>query len=309
MYEVQNRSLYEHQSFSFEVERRNLKWLNQANSDFVQEMTRVTYLETLADHGQLKGKAFKHKALNPRRVKGLAAFGFAGYTWTHLVSLKLLLGPTAPLVGIVSSLLYGLTAFNERSLISAIVPISEGQFAGKVRVTIQESPIVSRSIVVDPRVVRSIASLGDDDMGEEDTEGNIVEIDSAFDEATGNPIEGGVFTLPADAFRDLRFMEWFLAPKNAGSKTDALFNDLVFYNHAQITATGGLTGISAYNARSTGFANANLADEVDKKIDENKLLTDETLEKMSEHFGQEKLGKMEPSELYRNYRDFVAHKN
>lgn len=27
MYEVQNRSIYEHQQFSFGVERRNLKWL------------------------------------------------------------------------------------------------------------------------------------------------------------------------------------------------------------------------------------------------------------------------------------------
>ncbi len=41
MYEVQNRSVNEHELFSFTVERNNLRWLYQANTDFVQEMYRV----------------------------------------------------------------------------------------------------------------------------------------------------------------------------------------------------------------------------------------------------------------------------
>jgi hypothetical protein len=41
MYEVQNRSVSEHELFSFEVERHNLKWVYQANVDFVQEQTKV----------------------------------------------------------------------------------------------------------------------------------------------------------------------------------------------------------------------------------------------------------------------------
>ena len=41
MYEVQNRSVNEHELFSFEVERKNLTWLYRANADFIQEMHRV----------------------------------------------------------------------------------------------------------------------------------------------------------------------------------------------------------------------------------------------------------------------------
>lgn len=80
---------------------------------------------------------------------------------------------------------------------------------------------MSRSIVVDPRQARSVVSLGNDDIGQDDTDGNIVEIASAIDEATGETIEGGVFTLPADAYRDLNFMEWFLSANDQDNETDA----------------------------------------------------------------------------------------
>lgn len=136
MYDVQNRSIYEHQQFSFSVERRNLKWLQDANSDFILEKSRVQMYETMADHGQLKGKAFKLKTLNPRRLKGVGAFGISAFAWGHLVPLKLMLGPTAPLAFVSGSLLYSMYQLNERDVISAIEPIQEGEFAGKVRVTI-----------------------------------------------------------------------------------------------------------------------------------------------------------------------------
>ena len=35
MYEVSNRSVWEHEQFSLNVERRNLKWLYEANKDFI----------------------------------------------------------------------------------------------------------------------------------------------------------------------------------------------------------------------------------------------------------------------------------
>lgn len=305
MYEVQNRSIYEHQQFSFGVERRNLKWLQQANTDFVQEMARVQLFETLADHGQLKGKAFKLKALNPRRLKGVSALGAAGFTWGHLVPLKLMFGPTAPLAFVSGSLLYGMFQLNENSVISAIEPINEGEFAGRVRVTIQESLFVSRSIIVEPRNANSIA---DDDMGQEDYDGSIVAFSAAVDEATGEAVEGGAFILPADAYRDVRFMEWFLSFSDHESKTDADFNNLIFQNHEDIASTGGLTGIAAFNARTTGFANVQLGDEVERKLDGNELVTDENLRAMRDHYGGETLDKMSASELYRAYRAFVSHK-
>jgi len=38
MYEVKHRSVWEHEQFSMLVERRNLKWLQDANRDFIMEI-------------------------------------------------------------------------------------------------------------------------------------------------------------------------------------------------------------------------------------------------------------------------------
>lgn len=38
MYEVQNRSIDEHEEFSLSLERQNLKWLYQANLEYISEM-------------------------------------------------------------------------------------------------------------------------------------------------------------------------------------------------------------------------------------------------------------------------------
>jgi hypothetical protein len=37
MYEVQNRSVHEHELYSFEIERQNVKWLYQANLTYIEE--------------------------------------------------------------------------------------------------------------------------------------------------------------------------------------------------------------------------------------------------------------------------------
>lgn len=42
MYEVQNRSIDEHEEFSMTLERQNLRWLYQANLDYIGEMQRVS---------------------------------------------------------------------------------------------------------------------------------------------------------------------------------------------------------------------------------------------------------------------------
>jgi hypothetical protein len=40
MYEVQNRSVHEHELYSFNIERDNLKWLYKANLDHINENVR-----------------------------------------------------------------------------------------------------------------------------------------------------------------------------------------------------------------------------------------------------------------------------
>lgn len=51
MYEVQNRSIDEHDNFSNKLERQNLRWLYQANLDYIGEVQRVGSLDALVDHG------------------------------------------------------------------------------------------------------------------------------------------------------------------------------------------------------------------------------------------------------------------
>jgi len=69
MYEVRHRSVDEHQQLSLNVKWHNLKWLYEANKDFIMETNRINTLDQMADLTSLKVKIFKAKALNPRRLK------------------------------------------------------------------------------------------------------------------------------------------------------------------------------------------------------------------------------------------------
>jgi hypothetical protein len=74
--------------------------------------------------------------------------------------------------------------------------------------------------------VQSVCSLGDDDLGADDCEGNIIHVTKFLDVA-GDHHTGGVFQLPGDAFRDKEYMEWILAPKHEHETTATEFSDLM----------------------------------------------------------------------------------
>lgn len=113
MYEVQNRSIDEHDAFSMTIERQNLKWLYKANLDYCSEVARVNFFDNLVNHGGLKGSIFRTKMLNSRRLYGLGSFAVAGGAYMHLATLSMMLGPTVPTLGIVASTIYGLKSLNE----------------------------------------------------------------------------------------------------------------------------------------------------------------------------------------------------
>ena len=150
MYEVQNRSIDEHEQFSFQVERSNLRWLYNANLDFVTERVRVNEVENAADIGSLKGAIFKRKLLSEERLKSLGAFGLAGVLGTYSVPLGLMVGPTLPAVGIAASLLYGISHFSENNYINSIKVIKEGEHAGLLNINVAKSPFVSHDIIASP---------------------------------------------------------------------------------------------------------------------------------------------------------------
>lgn len=113
MYEVKNRSIYEHEQFSFSMERRNLKWLWDANNDYVQEISRVNHIDQLVDTASLNGKVFKMKMMTPNRLKGIVSFAAAGAAYSHWVSMTLMFGPTVSAFGITAAAVYGMSQFQE----------------------------------------------------------------------------------------------------------------------------------------------------------------------------------------------------
>ena len=114
MYEVQNRSVDEHEEFSLTLERQNLKWLYQANLEYISEMQTVSSLDNLIAHGSLKGSIFRMKTLSASRLRGLGCFSFAGLAYANLSTLSLMLGPTLPMIGIVGTAMFGARALNEQ---------------------------------------------------------------------------------------------------------------------------------------------------------------------------------------------------
>lgn len=72
----------------------------------------------------------------------------------------------------------------------------------------------------------AVASLDNDDMGEDDFESNIIQVRHYVDAATGEH-GSGEFILPADSYRDVTALEWILSIKSSTDSTTDLFNDLV----------------------------------------------------------------------------------
>lgn len=176
MYEVQNRSISEHEAFSLAIDRKNLKWLYQANLDFVGEMQRINHFDTLVDHGQLKGAIFRAKMMTPRKLQSVMAFGAAIAAYSHLIPLTLMLGPTIPYVGIAGAIAYAAKGVSEGNYISRMEWVREGDHRNCLRIKVQTTPFVSHTIIANPSKTRSVCSIGNDDMGADDTEANIIEI-------------------------------------------------------------------------------------------------------------------------------------
>ena len=246
--------------------------------------------------------------LSARRLHGLAGFSAAGLVYMNMTSLALMLGPTIPTLSILGGLMYGAKAFYETDTISRIDYITEGEFVGSMRATVQKSPFVSYSIVLHPKNTQSLCALGADDLGEDDAESNILQVDEYFDESTGEIKKDGLFRVPADAYRDKTTMEWVYAVKDSSCETDDLFNDLVADRHQQLGSTSGLKGLRKLIVEQTGYANVGNEHEITSFLQTDPSDADDTLVEMTHVFGQEKLDKMSSSEFYRLYRDFSMSK-
>ena len=207
----------------------------------------------------------------------MVAWAFAGAAYFNMAQLSLMLGPALPTIGIVMSAMYGAKAFAMRDVVGRIDYVTEGEHTGKLRMKVYKSPFSSSNIIINPKFTMSLCSVGYDDVGEDDAEGNILYCQEYLNDDTGVPARDGYFTVPADAYRDKITMEWIFAQKNMESETDALFNECILSRHMRIASTGGLTGLRKLTVEATGYANFGDEEEISEQLKQNSDAADAAL--------------------------------
>jgi hypothetical protein len=88
-----------------------------------------------------------------------------------------MLGPVIPMIGLTAGALYGMMQFNEREVISSIESVGDGT----LKITVLKSPLVSYEIRANVKDIKSVCSVGDDDLGADDVDGNIVQVSEYTD--------------------------------------------------------------------------------------------------------------------------------
>lgn len=217
MYQISNRSVHEHELYSFQIQRDNLKWLIRANNDYITEMNKLEAMEEAADFAALNGAVYRKRALNTRRFKGLGAFAASYGIYTYLPYIAVYLGSTIPMVSACFAGFYGLIAFAENQLINEIRVIPAGEHSGKLQVTRALSPFVSENLIVEVKNIKSVVALGDEELGEDSKDGNIVLISEHINAAGETDTEPLVLSLQGDAFKDKLYLDWILSNKDGES--------------------------------------------------------------------------------------------
>ena len=102
----------------------------------------------------------------------------------------MMVGPSVGLVAQVCSIFYGMYQFSDSNYVSNIVAMPNGQ----LKITVKKTILTSYDIITDVQSVRSVVALGQDDMGADDCEGNVIEISKYFIEGQENELlHNGVF--------------------------------------------------------------------------------------------------------------------
>jgi len=151
----------------------------------------------------------------------------------------------------------------------------------------------------------ALASLGNDDLGEDDIEANVVLVQNYTDLASGSTVERGEFILPADSYRDPKALDWILAPKRGEDSTLDLFNDLV---SAEFMARRDMPKPSTIELAllNSAYDRSGPNSGLDERIDMDDPTVEENLRLMREFYGEERMGKMTPEEFYLNYKKFCS---
>lgn len=90
--------------------------------------------------------------------------------------------------------------------------------------------------------MQSVVSLGDDDLGEDNKDGNVISVDKYIIESTGEEVtQQTAFTLPGDAYRDKNYMDWLLSDKGGESDLVDDYQDLMHQRHLRLSKGGQMT--------------------------------------------------------------------
>lgn len=108
MYEIQNRSVWEHEQFSFTIEREDLKLLSEAKDSYLKELQTANSIDRLSNLASLRGKVFRRKVLDPQRLKGLGALLGSFGIYSYLPYISATTGPLAPVVVGCCAAFYGM---------------------------------------------------------------------------------------------------------------------------------------------------------------------------------------------------------
>jgi hypothetical protein len=162
--------------------------LYNANEEFTKEMSRANLLEDLHAHKHLKGKVFRRKMLDPSKVKGLGYLSLAGLSYAYFPYVALQIGTNLTTLGISIASIKGMFSFDQKDIVNSIEFIQKGEHLGKVLFNIATSPFTSKDIIADIKDVQGVFSLGNDDMGENDLETNVIAIRNFLDCRSGETI-------------------------------------------------------------------------------------------------------------------------
>ena len=169
-------------------------------------------------HYHLKGKIFKRKAMDPKRLYGLAYFGLAGTGYFMFPAFALHLGSTLTTAGITASALAGMVKFQEKDIVNSIEVVRDENSPnnGALKFSVSTGPLfTSRTIYANVQDCQSVFTVGNDDVGEDDLETNVVQIKSSWDEAGNVNEEIDQVVLPADSYKDLNMLDWILSIKDS----------------------------------------------------------------------------------------------
>jgi hypothetical protein len=114
--------------------------------------------------------------MSPRRLKGLGAFASAATIYSYLPYIAVYFGSTMPIMTACVAGLYGMLAFSESYIVNSIQIEEQGEHAGKLRINVGTSAFSSSDIIVEARDVKSILSLGEDEVDE----GNVIVVQKYY---------------------------------------------------------------------------------------------------------------------------------